>query len=150
VALSSLPTPQITSPSIFAHIRYELQRGLTMAPATRGVVYSSSANGNTVLLNWLAAYPRTGFASACKSYLLFTRLRFFQAAAFDAPWRSICRYLRVLISPVRLLLTGADSHQRDTVPVPPLLHIIYRFTPFIAPLHFPCPPLRQRSSAFCP
>jgi hypothetical protein len=51
VALSSFPTPQITSPSIFAHIRYESQCRFTLPPATHGVAYSSSANGNTVLLN---------------------------------------------------------------------------------------------------
>jgi hypothetical protein len=150
MALSTLPTPHIPNASTLALTRCELQCRLTSPPATNGVVFSSSANGNTFLLNYLAAFSRTGFASACKSYLLFTRLRFFQAAALDAPWRPICRNLRVSVSPVRLLLIGADSHQRGTVPVPPLLHIIFRFTPFIAPLLFPCPPLRQRSSAFCP
>jgi hypothetical protein len=64
-------------------------------------------------------------------------------------FRPIYHTSLVLISPVVVLLIGADSHQRDTVPVPPLLHIIFRFTPFTAPLLFPCPPLCQRSSAFC-
>jgi hypothetical protein len=149
MALSTLPTPHILNASTSARTRCESQCRFSSPPATHGVVYSSSANGNTVLLNYLAASPRTGFASACKSYPLFTRLRFFQAAAFDAPWRPLCRNLRVSVSPVRLLLIGADSHQRGTVPVPPLLYIIFRFTPFIAPLLFPCPLLRQRSSAFC-
>jgi hypothetical protein len=150
VALSTLFTPHIPSASTSALTRSESQRRCTWPPSTLGVVFFSSANGKTFLLNYLDAFTRPGFASASKWYLLFIRLRFFQAAALDAPWRPVCRNLRVSVSPVRLLLIGADSHQRGTVPVPPLLHIIFRFTPYIAPLLFPCPPLRQRSSAFCP
>jgi hypothetical protein len=134
VALSSLPTPHITNASTSALTRCELQCRLTLPPATHGVVFSSYANGNAFLLNLLAAHPRTGFASACKSYLHFTRLQFIYAAALDAPWRPICRNLRVSVSPVRLLLIGADSHQRGTVPVPPLLHIIFVLRP--SSLHY--------------
>jgi hypothetical protein len=144
VALSSLPTPHITNASTSALTRCESHCRFSLPPATHGVVYSSSANGNTVLLNYLAAFPRPGFASACKSYLLFTRLRFFQAAALDAPWRPICRNLRVFISPVRLLLISADSHHRGTVSIPPSLQTIFVYTLFRSiTVSMPAPPPAQ-------
>jgi hypothetical protein len=54
-------------------------------------------------------------------------------ATFDAPWGPICRNLRVFVSPVRLLLIGADSHQRGTAPVPPRLQTSFTLRPL--PLH---------------
>jgi hypothetical protein len=149
VSLSSLPTPQITSPSTSTYIPYEIQRRFPLPPATLGAIFSSSAVSNSVRLDSSAAHPPTGVASACNRNLSSPHVESI-LLILTCLFRPIYHTSLVLISPVLVLLIGADSHQRDTVPVPPLLHITFRFTPFIAPLLFPCPPLRQRSSAFCP
>jgi hypothetical protein len=132
VSLSSLPTPQITSPSTSTYIPYEIQRRFPLPPATLGAIFSSSAVSNSVRLDSSAAHPPTGVASACNRNLSSPHVESI-LLILTCLFRPIYHTSLVLISPVLVLLIGADSHQRGTAPVPPRLQTSFTLRPL--PLH---------------
>jgi hypothetical protein len=142
------PLPKITSVSTSAHIRYELQRGLTLPPVTLGAVSSSFIISNSVRVDSFPAHPPTGVASACSRNLSFplvesilpllTRLGALSVVILGS---SSVPFLPYSSAPIA---TGAPQSRFRRA-----FEYLSLYAQ-IAPLLFPCPPLRQRSAHFSP
>jgi hypothetical protein len=91
-----------------------------LPPVTLGAVSSSLIISNSVQLDSSAAHPPTGVASACNRNLSSPHVESI-LPILTCLFRPIYHTSLVLISPVLVLLIGADSHQRGTAPVPPRL-----------------------------
>jgi hypothetical protein len=99
---------------------------------TLGAVSSSFIISNSVQLDSSAAHPPTGVASACNRNLSSPHVESI-LSILTCLFLPIYHTSLVLISPVLVLLIGADSHQRGTAPVPPRLQTSFTLRP--VPLH---------------